>query len=198
MITVESRTDAAIVRGAIIWFVQDGDSYGADGKTASKTNIPAMEEAIAVGKCLGEVKTWGWGAEYKTLAKEGVNPETQRYETREYKTLDKLKPKFSTMDVTPEAYALEHGLESLPDINETARPFTNASGSLRGWLYIQELDSFRTHGEDGEIAQLYLRGDLSLADAAEHTSDLDTVNYEFAVTSFPADGFKNINIPTSL
>lgn len=193
----EKRTAAEMVIGAICFFVPDGTEYG-DGKTADKNNVPTFEEALAAGLNLGMISTFKWNPEYKTVTKTGVNPETQRYETVDRKILTKVKPQFSTQDVTPEAMALEHGMVKLPELSATAQPFSNSSGVIRGNLYILLLDSYRTHGEDGEIAQIYLRGDLGLQDHTENNDDLKKVNYEFSVTRFPADGFKNIALDPAL
>ncbi len=198
MIEREGRTAAQMVVGALVVFVPDGTSYGQTPTTASRDNVPTFEEAMTAGKILGEVKSWKWNTEYKTITKEGVSWETQRYESRDFKILTKVKPQFSTMDIVPEAWALEHGLDVIPEQNATARPFSNASGCLRGHLYISVLDSYRTHGEDGEVAQIYLRGDLSLQDNTENNSDFKTINYEFSVTRFPEDGFKNIGLNPNL
>ena len=193
----EKRTAAEMVIGAICLFVPDGTEYG-DGKTADKNNVPTFEEALAAGLNLGMISTFKWNAEYKTVTKTGVNPETQRYETVDRKILTKVKPQFSTQDVTPEAMALEHGMAKLPEQSATAQPFSNSSGVIRGNLYILLLDSYRTHGEDGEIAQIYLRGDLGLQDHTENNDDLKKVTYEFSVTRFPADGFKNSALDPAL
>lgn len=193
----EKRTAAEMVIGAICTFVPDGTEY-AEGKTADKNNVPTFEEALAAGNNLGMISSFKWNPEYKTVTKEGVNPETQRYETVDRKILTKVKPQFTTQDVTPEAMALEHGLAVLPEMAATAQPFSNSSGVIRGHLYIQLLDSYRTHGEDGEVAQIYLRGDLGLQDHTENNSDLKKTNYEFSVTRFPADGFKNIALDPAL
>lgn len=197
MIKRESRTAAEMVVGALVLFVPDGTEYG-EGKTAGKDNVPTFEEAWAAGSILGMISTFKWNTEYKTVTKEGVSHTTQRYETIDRKILTKVKPQFSTQDVVPEAWALEHGLAALPAKDAAAQPFSNASGVIRGHLYIRLLDSYRTHGEDGEVAQIYLRGDLGLQDNSENNSDLKKVNYEFSVTSFPADGFKNIGLDPDL
>ena len=193
-IRIDSRTTAEIIFGSLVYWVPDGAQYGDGNKVASKDNVPTFDEAIKLGRCLGEIFSWKWNSEYKTITKKGVDPETQRHTETDRKILTKVKPTFSTQDVTPEAYALEHGLSDSPAIGETVRPFTNASGSLRGHLYIVLLDSLRTNGEDGELAQIHLRGDLALADNTENTDDLKQINYEFNVTQFPEDGFKNIGI----
>lgn len=194
-IKTESRTMAEIIEGAVVYWVPDGEPYGTGDKTASKDNVPTFEEAVQVGKVLGCISNFKLGAEYKTVTKKAaVNPETQRYESRDLKILQKVKPTFTTQDVNPEAYALEHGLQAIPAVGESCQPFANASGVLRGHLYIQLLDSGRTSGEDGEIAQLYFRGDLGLGEAADNTDEFKTINYEFNVTSLPQDGFKNIAI----
>lgn len=193
-INIDSRTTAEIIFGSLVYWVPDGAEYGDGNKTASKDNVPTFEEAIKLGRCLGMISSWKWNSEYKTITKKGVDPETQRHTETDRKILTKVKPTFSTQDVTPEAYALEHGLAEIPAIGETVRPFTNASGSLRGHLYIVLLDSLRTNGEDGELAQIHLRGDLALADNTENTDDLKQINYEFNVTQFPEDGFKNLAI----
>lgn len=196
----ESRTSAETILGGLIYWVADGDTIGTDDntKTASRTNPPTPEEAIALGKCLGMVKSWKWGAEYRTIAKEGVNPETQKYEKRETKILDKVKPTFTTQDITPEAFMLEHGLAELPAIGNTCRPFSNARGTLRGHLLLVEVDSYRTHGEDGELATVLLRGDLGLAESGENNGELKEITYELSVTTFPEDGFKNVGISADL
>ncbi len=198
MISREKRTLAEMVVGAIVTWVPDGTIYGDDSLEAGRDNVPTFEEALAAGKCLGMISSFKWNPEYKTVTKEGVNPETQRYESIDRKILTKVKPQFTTQDVTPEAWALEHGLAELPAMAETAQPFSNASGVIRGHLFITVLDSYRTHGEDGEVAQIYLRGDLGLQDHTENNSDLKKVNYEFNVTKFPADGFKNIGLNPEL
>lgn len=197
-IAIDSRTAAEVVIGALVYWVPDGATYGQESKTASKDNVPTYEEAVALGRCLGMISSWKWNTEYKTITKSGVDPETQRYTETDRRILTKVKPQFTTQDVTPEAYALEHGLAAVPAAGSTAQPFSNASGSLRGHLYVALLDSLRTTGEDGELAQIYLRGDLSLQDATENNSELKQVNYEFSVTRFPADGFKNIAMAAEL
>lgn len=199
-IAIDSRTAAEVVLGALVYWVPDGAQYG-NGDTqqvADKNNVPTFEEAVALGRCLGMISGWKWNTEYKTITKNGVDPETQRYTETDRRILTKVKPQFTTQDVTPEAYALEHGMTEIPKVGETAQPFSNASGSLRGHLYVALLDSLRTTGEDGELAQIYLRGDLSLQDATENNNDLKQVNYEFTVTKIPADGFKNLGIAAAL
>lgn len=194
----ESRTNAETILGSIIYFVADGTALGSEDKTSSLHTTPTADEARTHGKCLGMVKSWKWNTEYRTLTKEGVNPATQQYEKHDVKVLDKVKPNFTTQDITPEAYMLEHGLAELPAIGESTRPFANARGTLRGHIVIVEVDSYRTHGEDGELASVTLRGDLGLAESSENNGELKEVNYEFSVTSFPADGFRNIAIDSTL
>ena len=193
----ERRTAAEMVIGAICLFVPDGTEYG-DGQTAGKNNVPTFEEALSAGLNLGMISTFKWNPEYKTVTKTGVNPETQRYETVDRKILTKVKPQFSTQDVTPEAMALEHGMAELPALSETAQPFSNSSGVIRGHLYIVLLDSYRTHGEDGGQGEVCLRGDLGLADIPEHTNQLDTYNWRLDVTDVPADGFKNTGLDVTI
>lgn len=196
-IVIESRTAAETMHGGLMMFMPDGMEY-AEGKVVSATEAPTFEEALEHGLCLGMIDTYKWGVEYKTLTKKGYSRETQRWETSERKSITKVKPTFTTQDVNPEALALEYGLAVLPKATETARPFSNVSGQIRGWLYVQVVDALRTNGEDGEVAQVYMRGDLGLADSPEHNDDLMKISYDFNVTKLPEDGFKNIALPTEL
>lgn len=197
-IAAESRTSAEIIIGSLVYWIPDGTSYGTEPQESSRDNVPTFEEATGTGLCLGMISSFKWGLEYKTITKMGCDPATQRYTSIDRKILQKVKPTFSTQDVVPEAYALEHGMATIPVIGESAKPFTLASGTQRGWLYIQLLDSLRTSGEDGALAEIHLRGDLGLADSPEHLDDLAKVNYEFTATVIPEDAFKNLAIPTAL
>lgn len=196
----ESRTAAEMVVGSLVLFVPDGTEYGTDGNTkkASYENVPTVEEAKAVGKILGEVDSWKWNTEYKTHTRSGFSWKTQRFESRDKKTLTKVKPQFSTVDITPEAWALEFGLDKLPAMGEKAQPFSNASGTINGHLYLFVLDSLRTHGEDGIVANIHMRGELGLQDNTENNGELKKINYEFSVTSFPEDSFENIGLNPDL
>lgn len=193
----DSRITAELIEGSVIYFIQDGTTLE-DSKTSSLANPPTFAQAMSKGVILGTIKNFKFNPEFKTLTKEGVDPDTQQYTTWDVKILQKLKPTFSTMDVVPEAHMLELGLASMPDKGSTAKPFSNTSGVLKGYIAISLLDSYRTLGEDGELAQVLFRGNLGLADSGDNTSDLKTVNYEFQVTYLPADGFKNVAIETTL
>ncbi len=196
-IAPDSRITAELIEGSVIYFIQDGTELETN-KTSSLANPPTFAEAMTKGVILGTIKNFKFNPEFKTLTKEGVDPDTQQYTTWDVKILQKLKPTFSTMDVVPEAHMLELGLASMPEKGSTAKPFSNTSGVLKGYLAISLLDSYRTLGEDGELAQVLFRGYLGLADTGDNTSDLKTVNYEFQVTYLPSDGFKNIAIETTL
>lgn len=197
-IAAESRTSAEIVRGSLVYWVPDGTTYGTEPQESSRTNVPTFEEAISTGLCLGMLQKFKWGTEYKTLTKLGYDPAIRRFVSRDRKILQKVKPTFSTQDVVPEAYALEHGMATIPAIGESAAPFSNASGTLRGWIYIQFRDALRSLGEGDELAEIHLRGDLGLADSPEWADNLGLVNYEFNCTEIPADAFTNLGIPVTL
>lgn len=193
-IVIESRQQAERVQSAAIWMVPDGTAYGEGAATSGKDAQPTLEEAKKVGKFLGTLAKWRVQQEFKTLTKMGANPDTQRYESRDIKILDKVKVLFSSQDVVPEAVALEWGMEELPAVGEAAKPFVLGGGTMRGWLYVETYDHLRTHGEDGNMAEVVMRGDLGLADTPEHTNELDTYNWEFMPTVIPADGFKNVGL----
>lgn len=196
-IVIESRSRAESVMGAAVWFVPDGTSYG-EGKTSSRANQPTFEEARTVGKYLGEVSKWRPEITYTELTKLGASIENQRYTTRKRRIIDQCAVLFSSMDRVPEAAAAEWGLSEMPSVGETAMPFSNASGQQRGWLYLEYWDSLRTHGEDGELGEVSLRGDLGLVDIPEHTNQLDTYNWRLDVTDVPADGFKNTGLDVTI
>lgn len=191
-IIIESRQQAERVQSAAIWMVPDGTAYGDGDSMSGKDAQPTLEEAKKAGKFLGTLAKWRVQQEFKTLTKMGANPETQRYESRDIKILDKVKVLFSSQDVVPEAVALEWGMEGLPAVGETAKPFALGGGTVRCWLYLETYDHLRTHGEDGNMAEVVMRGDLGLSDTSEHTNELDTYNWEFMPTVIPADGFKNV------
>ncbi len=197
-IGAESRTSAEMVRSSLIYWVPDGTSYGDTPTESSRANVPTFEEALDTGLCLGMLQKFRWGLEYKTITKSGYDPAIRRFVNRDRKILQKVKPTFSTQDVVPEAYALEHGMATIPAIGESARPFSNVSGSQRGWLYIQFRDALRSMGEGDALAEIHLRGDLCLADTPEWGDDLGLVNYEFNCTEIPEDAFKNLGIPVTL
>lgn len=196
-IIIESRSQAESVLGAAAWFVPDGTTYG-DGQTSSRVNKPTFEEARTAGKYLGEVSKWKPEITYTELTKLGASIENQRYATRKRRLIDQCAVLFSSMDRVPEAAAAEWGMAEMPSVGESAKPFSNASGQVRGWLYMEYWDSLRTHGEDGAQGEVCVRGDLGLADIPEHTNQLDTYNWRLDVTDVPADGFTNTGLDITI
>lgn len=197
MIQKINRLGAETIHGAIIHFVADGDTIERDGEsvTVDATTLPTLDEALAHGKCLGQIYQWKWGVTYKTLTRKGVYPPTQRHTTRDSKILQGVKPTFATQDVNLEALALEYGLKKLPAQGTKVVPFTNAAGCLPGWLFIQVVDSYRTTGSDGNLINVRLRGELGLQDGgSDNVDDLKDVPFEFPITDFSACEFENVGI----
>lgn len=194
---IASREEAEIIHGALVYFVQDGDTFGTDGaqKTASKDEVPTFEDAQKNGRFLGSVESWKWNRSYKEFEKSGCRRDTQNYRKTKTYALESVAPEFTLRDINKEAYMLEYGLETLPEVGKTAQPFGNSSGVLRGHLYIVVLDSLRTHGEDGELAAVTLRGELSIPEDSENNGDdLKQVTFRFNVLNYPKDGFKNLGL----
>lgn len=198
---IASRDEAEVIHGALIYFVQDGDKFGegSSQKTASKDEVPTFEEAEKSGRFLGSVESWKWNRAYKEFEKKGCRRDTRNYRKTKTYALEEVAPEFVTKDINPEAYLLEYGLETLPELKGTAQPFGNSSGVLRGHLYILLVDSLRTHGEDGELAAITLRGELSIPEDSENSGeDLKQVTYKFNVLNYPKDGFKNLGIAATV
>ncbi len=192
-----SRTAAEMVFGNRVWFLPDGAEYGTDGnqKTASLTDIPTLEEAKATGRCLGMIDTFKWVPEYKTVTKKGFSHEINGYSKTDHKIRIAVKAQFTTNDVTSEAYVLEYGLMTMPAQGESSMAFSNPSGTLTGWLYVERRAGLNTLPDDDALAEIHVRGLLGLSDNPEHNDDLAKISYEFQVTKTPKDSFKNIGLP---
>lgn len=194
MITNIERITAQTVHGAIMHWVQYGDKIERDGEeiTIDAKTKPTLEEARALGKCLGQVYQWKWNATYKTLTRKGVHPVTQRHTPVDFKILQSVKPTFSTQDFNKEAAMLEYGITEMPGTGEKVVPFTNASGALEGWLFIEVVDSYRTTGSDYRLAVITMPGSLSLQDTGDNVDDLKDVPFEFSITDASACEFENV------
>ncbi len=195
---IERRDASQIIRGARIWFLPDGTPYGQDSPTqnSSLTNIPTFSEAKETGLLVGMIDTFKWAVEYKPVSKKGFSYEVNRYVKDDDKVLTSVKATFTTQDVVPEAFALEYGMSEVPAEGEDAQVFSLASGSRRGWLYMEMTEGYRSLEEDEPLAQIYLRGRLGLSDNPEYNDDLNRISYEFNLTKAPADSFKNLGLPT--
>ncbi len=208
MNTITSRIESHIVLGAEVYWVPDGTPYGENnGQTTNRNNKPAWADVVGqgeepgsgLGKFLGTVQQWRFNTTYTELEKKGCSVFSHRHESKKYRNILNVAPTFSTQDVVPEAFALLFGLDQIPEAGQSAQPFSNASCSLPGWLYVRVLDSFRATGDaDDELAQIILHGDLRLTDTGELTSDLVSVSFELVVDRYPKDGFTNTAINASL
>ncbi len=190
------RTSSEMIYLHRVWFVAEGDRYGEGStQTAGLTGIPTLEEAKAVGRCLGMIDSFKWVPEYKEVIKKGGSHDFNGYSKYTHRYRIGVKAQFSTQDVTTEAYALEYGMNELPPQGESSMVFGSPGGQMRGWLFIERRAALNTLPDDDALAFIYVWGLLGLQDNPQHSEELATISYDFQVLKTPSDSFTNIGLP---
>ena len=181
MANILDRLDSAMFLGAKIWIAKLGEKVqDEEQQEVSNTFHPAAPTSYAdpgAWTLLGgmnEAKV-----EHETESKEIKRVlDDGRYHTQEIKLVKKSNIKFTTPDITPEAFRLTFGLEK--DITDTKPQKAFAAGvqGLEVWVCIDMTDGYR--GEN-QIARVIVRARLSLENPVEAKDDVATAQYDLSV-----------------